>query len=253
MNKKKVISLFLATALTCTVAGATLAWFTSAENVSNKIATAIYNNKGLRIWQRFDPLSNTKPGEVTEKLVQIRNEANFDQFIRVKLEKVFFKGRDENEKSLVMSEDDMKKASFNINDIEIRSKNVINSVQFTNLDFSNIEKVAKDLEGKWLDIGDGYIYYMGKVKSGGFTASVLESLKIKSEAGNQYMNCECNVKVSAISVQASNNGFLQSFIESDETMNENLKKLFEYYQDNRDGIDMGNAGIDDGGLTIPMK
>lgn len=178
MNKKKLSALLLAGTLTAGVVGGTFAWFTSQDTVTNQFATGGTNdddpNAGIDIWEKFEEPTNVVPGTTTDKLVQVKNTSTYDQFIRVKITPKWEKeGLD---------------------------------ASYLKLNFTDHLKKTGD-EGTWIEGGDGYYYYIGKVAGGKFTNTLLESVTLKNETPNEYKNQKYQVVVDADSIQADNDAY----------------------------------------------
>lgn len=178
MNKKKVISLLIAGTVATGIIGGTLAWFTSQDNVTNTFSTGSYNDdsdSGLDIYENFKKAENVTPGTETTKVVQVKNEASYSQYIRVKLTPQW-------------TTDAAKEADP---DADLLILNFGNNLG--------------DAEGKWIDGGDGYYYYLGVVDSNKFTNKLLDSVTLSPQAGNEFLKAAYTVRVDAESIQSSNN------------------------------------------------
>ena len=176
MNKKKLSALLLAGTLTAGVVGGTFAWFTSQDSVTNEFATGGKNdydkNTGIDIWEKFKEPTNVVPGTTTDKLVQVKNTSTYDQFIRVKITPKW--------------EKDGLDASY--------------------LGLNFVEGSLGNEQGQWLKDGD-YYYYIGKVAGGKFTNTLLESVTLSKDAGNEYKNQKYQVVVDADSIHADNDAY----------------------------------------------
>lgn len=176
MNKKKLSALLLAGTLTAGVVGGTFAWFTSKDTVTNQFATGGTNdddkNTGIDIWEKFEKPTNVVPGTTTDKLVQVKNTSTYDQFIRVKITPKW--------------EKDGLDASY--------------------LGLNFVKGSLGNEQGQWLKDGD-YYYYIGKVAGGKFTNTLLESVTLSKNAGNEYKNQKYQVVVEADSIQADNDAY----------------------------------------------
>ena len=64
-------------------AGGTFAWFTSKDEVTNKLTAS--NNYGVSIVEDFTPPSDWVPGQVVNKDVAVTNTGNVDAFVKVSL------------------------------------------------------------------------------------------------------------------------------------------------------------------------
>lgn len=205
MNKKKLSALLLAGTLTAGVVGGTFAWFTSKDTVTNQFATGGTNdddsNAGIDIWEKFEKPTNVVPGTTTDKLVQVKNTSTYDQFIRVKITPKW--------------EKDGLDASY--------------------LGLNFVEGSLGNEQGQWLKDGD-YYYYIGKVAGGKFTNTLLESVTLSKNAGNEYKNQKYQVVVDADSIQADN-GAYKEWKDASETIKDLLAKC-----ENTTGNDSNEAG-----------
>jgi alternate signal-mediated exported protein len=83
-NKKiLVVSILLAMLI---VAGGTFAWFTSKDEVTNKLSAS--NNYGVTITENYTPPEQWTPGESVKKEVSVLNTGNIDAFVKLKLKNV---------------------------------------------------------------------------------------------------------------------------------------------------------------------
>lgn len=211
MNKKKLSALLLAGTLTAGVVGGTFAWFTSQDTVTNQFATGGNEDDdpdaGIDIWEKFEEPTNVVPGTTTDKLVQVKNTSTYDQFIRVKITPKW--------------EDD--------------TLNTPEGVSYLKLNFTDHLKATGD-EGTWIEGGDGYYYYIGKVAGGKFTNTLLESVTLKNETPNEYKNQKYQVIVDADSIQADNDAY-KEWNDVSETIKDLLAKC-----ENTTGNDSNEAG-----------
>ncbi len=177
MNKKKLSALLLAGTLTAGVVGGTFAWFTSQDSVTNQFTTGATDDPnnpdaGIDIWEKFEEPTNVVPGTTTDKLVQVKNTTNYDQFIRVKITPKWEK----------------------------------DGLDTSYLDLNFVKNSIGNGQGQWLKDGD-YYYYIGKVAGGKFTNTLLESVTLKNETPNEYKNQKYQVIVDADSIQADNDAY----------------------------------------------
>lgn len=209
MNKKKLSALLLAGTLTAGVVGGTFAWFTSKDTVTNQFATGGTNdddsNAGIDIWEKFEEPTNVVPGTTTDKLVQVKNTSTYDQFIRVKITPKW----------------------------EDKELNTTEGLSYLGLNF--VEGSLGDEQGQWLKDGD-YYYYIGKVAGGKFTNTLLESVTLSKNAGNEYKNQKYKVVVDADSIQADN-GAYEEWKDASKTIKDLLAKC-----ENTTGNDSNEAG-----------
>ena len=196
MNKKKLSALLLAGTLTAGVVGGTFAWFTSKDTVTNQFATGGTNdddsNAGIDIWEKFKEPTNVVPGTTTDKLVQVKNTSTYDQFIRVKITPKW----------------------------EDEELNTTEGLSYLGLNF--VEGSLGYEQGQWLKDGD-YYYYIGKVAGGKFTNTLLESVTLSKNAGNEYKNQKYQVVVEADSIQADN-GAYEEWKDASKTIKDLLAK-----------------------------
>ena len=208
MNKKKLSALLLAGTLTAGVVGGTFAWFTSQDSVTNEFATGGKNdddkNTGIDIWEKFKEPTNVVPGTTTDKLVQVKNTSTYDQFIRVKITPKW----------------------------EDEELNTTEGLSYLGLNF--VEGSLGDEQGQWLKDGD-YYYYIGKVAGEKFTNTLLESVTLSKNAGNEYKNQKYQVVVDADSIQADNDAYKEW------TNSETIQKLLAKCE-NTTGNDSNEAG-----------
>ena len=195
MGKKKIIGLCLAVGLMVGVIGGSLAWFTDSDTVTNSFATegnGPGQSNGIKIEEDFDKTTagSMLPGTTATKAVQVENKATYDQYIRVKLTKVW----------------------------KDKDGNVIDKVGETKLDDKFIElNFGENLgtgAGKWTDRTsvDGYYYYNTAVAASDgvdnsgpdLTNKLLESVKLSNKADNLYKGLKFDVIVEAESIQAAN-------------------------------------------------
>lgn len=190
MGKKKIIGLCLAVGLMVGVVGGSLAWFTDSDSVTNNFATqGDSSNNGIDIVEDFNDVEAGKmlPGNTVTKAVQVENKATYDQYIRVKLTKVW----------------------------KDKDGNIIDEVGKTKLEDKFIElNFGENLgveSNKWTKNGD-YYYYNSKVEeidgtngSGNdITNKLLESVTLSKDAGNIYKDLKFDVVVDAEGIQAEN-------------------------------------------------
>lgn len=245
MNKKKLSALLLAGTLTAGVVGGTFAWFTSKDTVTNPFTTTGKtdpNNpdSGIEIVEEFTKPDKVLPGDETNKDVQVKNTANYDQFIRVKFEKKFVKV-DENENRTEI-ETNSTGATLDTSLIKLNFTNHVKTKEDIkgtdgNVDFSNLEA------GDWFEGDDGYYYYIGKVAEDSHTNTLLDSVTLSGDAGNEYRNLDFDVTVVAESIQASNNAYTEWKREKTDTL---------YSKDLNDILDNKYPSLQAGNATDPV-
>lgn len=216
MNKKKLSALLLAGTLTAGVVGGTFAWFTSQDSVTNQFTTGKTDNDdpdaGIDIWEKFEEPTNVVPGTTTDKLVQVKNTSTYDQFIRVKIT-----------------------PKWENSELNKKEETGEGELDYLKLNFTDHLKETGE-EGTWIEGGDGYYYYIGKVSGGKFTDTLLKSVTLSKAAGNEYKNEKYQVVVEADSIQADNNAYKEW------TNSDTIKELLGNCKES-----IGNA--DDAGTT----
>ena len=227
MKKKKIISAIAAVAVVASLSIGSLAYFTSQDRVTNHFATGTTDdsneNSGIKINETFDKnkAGNTLPGDTIQKQVSVKNTANYNQLLRVKITKVWKDSEEHIVDSYKVTPKIVKDDKGNY-----VTKNVITYYNSSNapkdaikLDLSLIqlnfgEKNANlgNTSGKWIQKTDavkgvddaGYYYYDGVVSPENSTSKLLESVTLSSKAGNIYKNLKFDVEVEAEGVQAAN-------------------------------------------------
>lgn len=195
MNKK-VQALAVSGVLTVGVIGGTLAWFTSQDKATNAFNTASNsdnNGSGIKIIEKFDKPTNMLPGDNVNKDVQVKNTTTYDQFIKVKLTPKFVEVTKDG------SGNEVRKKITEVNGKTLDTNKII-------LKFTNRLSDSKD-SGTWFDGKDGYYYYMGKVGAESWTNTLLDSVTLANDAGNDYRGLGFDIDVEADSIQASNNAY----------------------------------------------
>ena len=192
MNKKKIQALAVSGVLTVGVIGGTLAWFTSQDQLTNKFNTGSNNSEesktGIKIVEEFEEPKNMLPGDEVNKDVQVKNTTTYDQFIRVKFKPKFVDTTSGDRKEIT-----------EVQGQKLDTKNII--LNFT----KNLNKSKAD--GTWFEGNDGYYYYMGKVGSEKWTNTLLDSVTLAKEAGNEYRGLGFDIDVESDSIQASNDAY----------------------------------------------
>jgi alternate signal-mediated exported protein len=82
-SQKRVLIVSIVLALLI-VAGATFAWFTSKDEVTNKLSAS--SNYGVSIVENFTPPSNWTPGQKIKKEVALVNTGNVDAIVRASID-----------------------------------------------------------------------------------------------------------------------------------------------------------------------
>lgn len=187
--KKKLI-IVLSSVLTIAAIGGSFAWFTAKDSITNHFTTSnksdgvkVEENKewkdpdGDKIYEN-EEAKNITPGTEVNKDVWAKNISEYDSFIRARLVPKFTK------------------LKF------IKLEDADNSL--LELTYANTTTTDKLEENKWVDGGDGYFYYLGKVPKEGTTEKLLDAVTLSGNASNDYKNSEFDVIVEAEGVQATN-------------------------------------------------
>ncbi len=195
MNKK-VQALVVSGVLTVGVIGGTLAWFTSQDKATNTFNTASNkDNSGIKIVEEFEKPTNMLPGDNVNKDVQVSNTATYDQFIRVKFIPRFVElGKDSNGKEVRTPITERKASDGTMHQLDT-NKIILKFTERLKTDGSN---------GSWIEGKDGYYYYMGKVAPEKWTNTLLDSVTLDKNSGNDYIGLGFDIDVEADSTQASN-------------------------------------------------
>lgn len=214
MGKKKIIGLCLAVGLMVGVVGGSLAWFTDSDSVTNSFATegnGPGQSNGIKIEEDFDKTTagSMLPGTTATKAVQVRNKATYDQYIRVKLTKVWkdSEGKEiKDNKAWVKGNKVYAEKQTDSEEIELKD-------DFIQLDFG---KNLGTKAGQWTDktndtaeLTKGYYYYNGivgdgRVEAKELTNKLLESVTLSKDATNVYKNVKFDVVVEADGIQSEN-------------------------------------------------
>ena len=227
MSKKKIAALIVAAIMTVGVVGGTLAWFTSEDSVTNVFETGKVTQpdggNGVEIYEKFTPPTNLVPGDTTDKLVQIKNTTSYDSFIRVKITPTWVDGDGEVDDTLPVN-------NIGLNFVEGRVVD-IGKIEIEGEGEGKTIKNVGSFAGKWVEY-DGYYYYINKVAGGGFTNTLLKSVKFNTIEGNSkedndYRGKTFNVKVDADSIQADNEAYTSWNGSNDGA--EKINLLLKYY------------------------
>ena len=197
MNKKKIASLLVIGALAVGVVGGTFAWFTASDSVTNPFSTGTTEDPtdpdaGIKVQEEFNPETgnNLTPGANVNKDVQVKSTANYDQFIRVKFDKVW-----------------KNTAGDTITNVDLEGVNYTLDTNKIVLNYRTANISTNGSEGTWVDGGDGYFYYIGKVAPTSYTNTLLDSVILSNTAKNEYKNLKFDVVVIAESIQGSNGAY----------------------------------------------
>lgn len=202
MNKRKIVTLLVAGTLTVGVVGGTLAYFSSQDSIVNNFATKggniTDNEHGIQIYEYLEKPGKILPGDEVGKLVQVKNTADYEQFIKVKITPRWVEPNTWWNSEYGNSPD----------------------ISMLKLNFNNYKDELDDsvTDGYWLSHGQdndgGYVfYYIGKVEpssESSLTKSLLRSVTLVSNAGNGYKNAKFDVKVDANGYQVKNGAYKEA-------------------------------------------
>ena len=264
MHKKKIQALVVAGLLTVGIIGGTLAWFTSQDKVTNIFNTGSVDNPelnaGIDVDETFkgpdgstitpDGNGNATynkpvlPGDKFTKEVWVDSEANYDQFVRARIEKSWKLGTNQTtanggpelnagdevthyaivneqtepvviysstgtEEGITWKELDYRKIQLEFENANF-SENTNTDTWFAPANFNGAWETANTKIGEWY-------YYNQILQEKGFvegapatdkTANILESVTFKAEDNaidNVYKTLRFDVAIKGESVQASNN------------------------------------------------
>lgn len=210
MSKKK-LTILVSSILTIAAIGGSFAWFTAKDSLTNHFTTSnksdgvkVKENKewkdpdGDKVYEN-EEAKNITPGTEVNKDVWAKNTAAYDSFIRAKLIPKFTKLK-----------------FINLQDAD-------NSL--LELTYANKTTTSLLEENKWVDGGDGYFYYLGKVAPDGVTEKLLDSVRLSGNAGNDYKNSEFDVIVEAEGVQATNGAAASNWTTANQDVISKLNSL----------------------------
>lgn len=160
-NKKKKGLLILLGVSVVVGIGATLAYFTTSDSITNNFETALYQHK---IVETFESPSDWTPGTTTEKTISVTNEGSIPMVLRASYTEKWINGNGE-EISLV-DENDNRAALINFND-------------------------------SWTKNSDGYYYYGSKENLTKLNKDETSSSFINSVTFNENISAKLVKKVSA--------------------------------------------------------
>ncbi|MDD6794084.1 MAG: BsaA family SipW-dependent biofilm matrix protein [Clostridiaceae bacterium] len=224
MKRKKLVALVVSGLLAVGVAGGTLAWFTSSDAVDNLFKTGGLNDgesSAIDIYEKFEQNQKIVPGDLLDKIVQVKNTCDYPQLIRVKLTPI------NNATQQEITGDDLKEFNKQIT-LKFFDGAIKDATGVT--DYST-------LQDGWIKDGD-YYYYMGNVTEGKFTSGLLQGIQFNDigDANNSYRNKDFDIKVEAEGVQASHEAFKDTFNVAD--TDSQLYKILKSFQDGpKNGVD----------------
>lgn len=162
------------------VAGGTFAWFTSKDEVTNKLTAS--SDYGVSITEDFTPPSDWTPGQVVNKDVSVVNTGNVDAFVKVSLSNTLDQTNlstiyeDENSKLVALSADEVKALQAGGRLIAIDGEPVSEEEEIVGTDFAPTKSGSyvflRDVDYRYYDDDDqtlwtaytyaGYYYDLDK-------------------------------------------------------------------------------------------
>lgn len=224
MSKKKVASLLIVGVLSVGLISGSLAWFTSRDSVTNAFETVGTGNtdnieSGVKIVEKFDKedAKNMIPGVTKKKEVSIKNTANYNQFIRVEIAKVWkYNGEIvthyietiEKEKDTQGNDKEVKRYKYLTEEQASNNKGAIpldESLIVLNFNKETINNI-NNMQNKWTNVKDlsydnGWFYYIGRVKPNDTTNILLDSVTLSLDTSIVYKSLNFDVIVTAEGVQ----------------------------------------------------
>lgn len=203
MKNKKIAIMIAAVTVTVGIIGGTLAWFTSSDSVENIFTTGEVKEK---IEEVFTPPTEWLPGDVVNKDVWVNNTGKSDAFIRV-----WFEVKVENLDGNL----DVMPASEIKENMELKFTDFVTG--------SNPKWMA---DGKESIVENTYTtskyYYSEIVSPKEGTEKILDSVTLKSSAGNEWANKKIVVTAYSDAIQTANKAY-----ESWEINNQEINDLYE--------------------------
>ena len=199
MHNKKLKGGIAVLALSAVLVGGTFAWLGSSDKVQNIFKTPSPKQEGVDIYEKLEQNSEATPGKEVTKIVQVKNEAQYNSLIRVEMNKAFVPKEAQNNIELDNSK------------IKLNKANVITEQEMIDGDMT-----IEQLKNKWVEVEqsveeDGqtvtktYYYYIGNVAPNGFTTNILDSVTLDNSvaADPNYLNQTFNVDINAYSIQST--------------------------------------------------
>lgn len=156
-------------------AGGTIAAWSTQSDAVNKITIASIQGE---ISEDFVFGQTLMPGATVKNVVAVRNSGNIDARIRVKIEKAWGPGRDDEGKLIV--------------DPSLSADNILITYNTTNWYYEKSE---------------GYFYYLSVVKPGEVTpVPLMQEYTIDKNSGNEYKNMHADIIVHMECIQADGDG-----------------------------------------------
>lgn len=212
MKKKKLSLLVGVGILTTAIVGGTLAWFTSTDEVDNKVTTGSIKHEIIEDFKQ-GAYNNVLPGDKINKDVWVHSTGKSDSLLRVKV--------------ITPDSNDITPEFANLNDEESKDKD------WTKIgDYYYYNKVLKahDDKGKHIIHKDGYIEDGSKVSNLAecYTSKLLDSITFNDKAIQNDENTakELNVIVESETIQTTNNAYKDGWkIEKDSAEDKLIQEI----------------------------
>ena len=248
MSKKKIASLLITGVLSVGIIGGSFAWFTSKDSVTNAFeivdAGATDNiESGVKVVEEFnkETAKNMIPGANIEKIVSVKNTASYNQFIRVKIDKVWkYNGKvvthyiekietvndSQGNHKEVKKYEYLTKEQVSNNEGAIPLDESLIVLNF-NKDYLNN---VNNMQNKWTDgnalrVDDEYFYYIARVTPNDTTNILLDSVTLSLDASIAYKSLAFDVIVTAEGVQDTNSALKDVWITIPNNVRTSLSNL----------------------------
>jgi len=169
LDKKKIAVLAAIVCCLMLVAGGTLAYFTAEETAFNVITTGNLEMTLIDVYDAEDG-TNVVPDTEVSKVVSVKNDGDVSFWTRVKLDKIITPAEG------------------------VEAKLVFD------------EYISLDIDTDNWTYADGYYYYYRALEPGETAEELFTTVSFAPEMGNEYMNADMEINVTAEAVQSRNNG-----------------------------------------------
>ena len=169
LDKKKIAVLAAIVCCLMLVAGGTLAYFTAEETAFNVITTGNLEMTLIDVYDAEDG-KNVVPDTEVSKVVSVKNDGDVSFWTRVKLDKI------------------------------------ITPAEGVEAELVFDEYISLDIDTDNWTYADGYYYYNHALKPGETAEVLFTTVFFAPEMGNEYMNADMEINVTAEAVQSRNNG-----------------------------------------------
>ena len=224
MSKKKAVSLLITGILSVGLIGGSFACFTSKDSVTNAFETVDAGDtdnieSGVKVVEEFikEHAKNMIPGANKKKEVSVKNTASYNQFIRVKIDKVWKHNGEVVthyiEKVEVVDDSqgnkkEVKKYDYLTKEEASNNKGAIpldESLIVLNFNKDSVNNV-NNMQNKWTTVKDlgydkGWFDYIGRVKPQGETNILLDSVTLSLDTSIVYKSLAFDIIVTAEGVQ----------------------------------------------------